>query len=166
DFDEDHQEMMTDYTDDLKSTKLDQQENEEDGDEEEMDGLFMNRDNYDEKTDLEEDKQTFRTTKLDPKENLPYDYGRIYQFPSFRTLIKQIESEQEYNQHKQDHAQELAHLLFVKGLLPHEQCLSVLNIVLNRTNDSEIIVKSKERLIFHVGFHHFSNSPIYSQHSN
>ncbi|CAF5175729.1 unnamed protein product, partial [Rotaria sp. Silwood1] len=42
-----------------------------------------------------------------------------------------------------------AHLLFVTDLLPHEQCLSVLNIVLNRTNDSEIIVKSKERLIFH-----------------
>ncbi|CAF1561327.1 unnamed protein product, partial [Rotaria sp. Silwood1] len=59
-----------------------------------------------------------------------------------------------------------AHLLFVTDLLPHEQCLSVLNIVLNRTNNSEIIVKSKERLIFHVGFRHFSTSPIYSQHSD
>ncbi|CAF4983149.1 unnamed protein product, partial [Rotaria sp. Silwood1] len=59
-----------------------------------------------------------------------------------------------------------AHLLFVTCLLPNEQYLSVLNIVLNRTNDSEIIVKSKERLIFHVGFRHFSSSPIYSQHSN
>ncbi|CAF3878842.1 unnamed protein product [Rotaria sp. Silwood1] len=61
---------------------------------------------------------------------------------------------------------ESAHLLFVTGLLPNEQCLSVLNIVLSRTSDSEIIVKSKERLIFHVGFRHFSSSPIYSQHSN
>ncbi|CAF1290913.1 unnamed protein product, partial [Rotaria sp. Silwood1] len=44
-----------------------------------------------------------------------------------------------------------AHLLFVTDLLSYEQCLSILNIVLNRTNDSEIIVKSKEHLIFHVG---------------
>ncbi|CAF1618093.1 unnamed protein product, partial [Rotaria sp. Silwood1] len=53
DFDEDHQEMMTDYADDLQSIKLDQQEHEE-----EIDELFMNRNNYAEKTDLE-DKQTF-----------------------------------------------------------------------------------------------------------
>ena len=56
--------------------------------------------------------------------------------------------------------------VFVTGLLPHEQCLSVLNIVLNRTNDSEIILKSKERLIFHVGFRRFASAPVYSQHSN
>ncbi|CAF1403847.1 unnamed protein product [Rotaria sp. Silwood1] len=61
---------------------------------------------------------------------------------------------------------EPAHHLFVTGLLPHEQYSSVLNIALNRTNDSEIIVKSKECLIFHVGFRRFSSSPIYSQHSN
>ncbi|CAF5037699.1 unnamed protein product, partial [Rotaria sp. Silwood1] len=44
--------MMTDYADDLQSIKVDQQEHEEDG--EEMDELFMNRNNYDEKTDLKE----------------------------------------------------------------------------------------------------------------
>ena len=56
--------------------------------------------------------------------------------------------------------------LFLTGLLPHEQCLSVLNIVLNRTNDSEGILKSKERLVFHIGFRRFSSSPIFSQHNN
>ncbi len=39
------------------------------------------------------------------KENLPSDYGRIYQFPNFRSMIKQIQLEQEENQTKEDHAQ-------------------------------------------------------------
>jgi hypothetical protein len=42
-------------TDDLESIQLDQQEEEE----EEMDELVINKNNYDEKFDLEEDKQTF-----------------------------------------------------------------------------------------------------------
>jgi hypothetical protein len=41
-------------TDDLESIQLDQQEEEE-----EMDELVINKNNYDEKFDLEEDKQTF-----------------------------------------------------------------------------------------------------------
>ena len=49
--------------------------------------------------------KSFRTTKWDAKENLPEDYGRIYQFPNFRGMIKQIQAEQEDNQGKGDHAQ-------------------------------------------------------------
>lgn len=39
------------------------------------------------------------------KENLPSDYGRIYSFPNFRAMIKQIQNEQENNKLKQDEVQ-------------------------------------------------------------
>ena len=60
---------------------------------------------------------------------------------------------------------EPGHHLFVVGLLPHEQCLSVLNIVLTRPNDSETILKSKEPLLFYVGHRRFVTAPIFSQHT-
>jgi len=48
--------MVTVNTDDLESIQLDQEEEEE---EEEMDEIVVNKNNYDDKFDLEEDKQTF-----------------------------------------------------------------------------------------------------------
>jgi len=48
--------MIDTNADDLESIQLDQQEEEEE--EEEMDELIINPNNYDEKFDLEEDKQT------------------------------------------------------------------------------------------------------------
>ena len=101
-------------------------------------------------------------------------------------MIKQIQSEQDQQikhhldgNHARVHRYVTLHIkdvpvqrfepgfhLFVTGLLPHEQCLSVLNIVLNRTNDSELILKSKERLVFHLGYRRFTSAPIYSQHTN
>ncbi len=49
--------MITANADDLESIQLNQQEEEEE--EEEMDELVINKNNYDDKFDLEEDKQTF-----------------------------------------------------------------------------------------------------------
>jgi len=50
--DDDQQDMITTNADDLESIQFDKEE-------EEMDEIVINKNNYDEKFDLEEDKQTF-----------------------------------------------------------------------------------------------------------
>lgn len=56
--------------------------------------------------------------------------------------------------------------LIVVGLLPYEQKMSLLNIVLKHSSMSTRPIKSKERLIFQCGFRRFAACPIFSQHTN
>ena len=56
--------------------------------------------------------------------------------------------------------------LLVFGLLPHEQKMSVLNVILKRTGNNSKPIKSKERLVFQCGFRRFVTCPIFSQHTN
>lgn len=56
--------------------------------------------------------------------------------------------------------------LAVFGLLPHEHKMSVMNVALKRTGASDEPIKSKERLIFQVGYRRFIVNPIFSQHTN
>jgi pre-rRNA-processing protein TSR1 len=53
DFEDDQQDMMTANADDLESIQLDQEEEEEEEEEEEMDEIVINKNNYDDKFDLE-----------------------------------------------------------------------------------------------------------------
>lgn len=50
---------MAANADDLESIQLNQEEEEEEEEDEEMDEVIINKNNYDENIDLEEDKQTF-----------------------------------------------------------------------------------------------------------
>ena len=54
----------------------------------------------------------------------------------------------------------------VYGLLEHEQKMSVLHVILKRHQTSTVPIKSKERMVFHVGPRRFFANPIYSQHTN
>jgi pre-rRNA-processing protein TSR1 len=66
-----------------------------------------------------------------------------------------------------DHFQgNLNHPLVLYGLLQHEQRMSVLNLVLKRHPQFSEPIKSKERLLFHVGCRRFYARPIYSSHTN
>ena len=57
--------------------------------------------------------------------------------------------------------------LVMFGLLKYENKMSVMNLVLKRVNQSayDLPIKSKERLIFHVGARRFACGPIFSQHT-
>ena len=61
--------------------------------------------------------------------------------------------------------------LVLYNILPHEQKMCVLNFVIKRAklddgNNVEDVIKSKERLIFHVGYRRFTACPVFSQHTN
>uniref|UniRef100_A0A8D2JRK2 Pre-rRNA-processing protein TSR1 homolog n=1 Tax=Sciurus vulgaris TaxID=55149 RepID=A0A8D2JRK2_SCIVU len=127
--------------------------------------------------------KSFRTSPWDPKENLPRDYARIFQFQNFtntrKSIFKEIEEKEaegaEVGWYVTLHVSEVPFSVveyFRKGapliafsLLPHEQKMSVLNMVVSRNPGNTEPVKAKEELIFHCGFRRFRASPLFSQHT-
>lgn len=129
--------------------------------------------------------ESFRTSPWDPKENLPEDYARIFQFENYERTRRRVFKELEDSLvnmygfyitiHVKDVRQDLWNAfhtananapLSVFGLLPHEHKISLMNVVLKRTGASDEPIKSKERLIFQVGYRRFIVNPIFSQHTN
>ena len=57
--------------------------------------------------------------------------------------------------------------LVLVGMLPHEQRMSVMNLVLKRsvTSRDQQAIPCKERLIFHCGYRRFTAAPTFSQHT-
>nr|XP_034305937.1 pre-rRNA-processing protein TSR1 homolog isoform X2 [Crassostrea gigas] len=125
--------------------------------------------------------KSFRTSPWDPKENLPSDFARIFQFKDFRRTKKRIMKGGEEDGvmsgwYVQIHIANVPKdfMLSYKpgmpvvifGLLQHEHKMSVLNFLLKRVPEYRPPIKSKDRLIFHVGFRRYSACPIFSQHTN
>jgi len=134
--------------------------------------------------------KSFRTSEWDPKENLPADYARIFQFANFQRTRKNVLAQAEEEELEEEmpggrsprpglyvtvhianvpkrfvHSLDGGAPLVVFQPLKHEQKMSVINVVLRTVQDAPI-VKSKEKLLFHVGFRRFSAQPIFSQHTN
>jgi len=136
--------------------------------------------------------KSFRTSEWDPKENLPTDYARIFQFANFQRTRKNVlggggggdddlDDELPGGRSPRPGLFVTVHIAnvpkrFVHSLdggsplvvfqpLKHEQKMSVINVVLRTVHDAPI-VKSKEKLLFHIGFRRFSVQPVFSQHTN
>ncbi|XP_049809647.1 pre-rRNA-processing protein TSR1 homolog [Schistocerca nitens] len=127
--------------------------------------------------------QSFRTSPWDPKENLPQDYARIFQFENFERMRKRLLKEDDMEGalvgwyitvHVKNvprhfvESHKSSDPLTIFGLLPHEQKMSLLNVVLKRPNTlgGQLPIKSKEQLIIHCGYRRFKACPIFSQHTN
>ncbi|XP_062567318.1 pre-rRNA-processing protein TSR1 homolog, partial [Saccostrea cucullata] len=125
--------------------------------------------------------KSFRTSPWDPKENLPSDYARIFQFKDFKRtkkrILKNLEDEGVMSGwYIQIHISNVPKdfitsykpgtPVVIFGLLPHEHKMSVLNFLLRRVPEYRPPIKSKDRFIFHVGFRRYSACPIFSQHTN
>ncbi|NXM54304.1 TSR1 protein, partial [Illadopsis cleaveri] len=128
--------------------------------------------------------KSFRTSPWDPKENLPRDYARIFQFQDFsrtrKNLFRQIEKEEAEGalvgwyvtlhvcnvpiSVMESFKEGKPLVLF--SLLPHEQKMSVLNFLVRRHPGNSEPVRAKEELIFHCGFRRFRASPLFSQHTS
>lgn len=131
--------------------------------------------------------QSFRTSPWDPKENLPSDYARIFQFENFDRTRKRVLDQLKDNclgampgwyitlvitnvPREMIENQKHGIPLVLYGLLPHEQKMSVLNLVLKRPAQMsfglQTPIKSKEQLVFQCGFRRFKACPVFSQHTN
>ncbi|KAF9167328.1 hypothetical protein DFQ26_004969 [Actinomortierella ambigua] len=124
--------------------------------------------------------ESFRTSPWDPYENLPLDYGRIFQFENYRRTKSRVMSQALVDGvmpgtrivlHIANVPAKVLDLyqpqrpFVVFGLLQYEHKMSVLNFVVTRTAEYEGIVKAKDPLVLHCGFRRYVVRPIYSQNS-
>ncbi|XP_068639878.1 uncharacterized protein [Aristolochia californica] len=131
--------------------------------------------------------KSFRTSSWDPKESLPSDYARIFAFDNLsrtqkHVLAKALEVDQGsececvtagsyVRLHVKKVPLDVASKLCVAsrslpvlacGLLQHESKMSVLHFSIKKHDSYETPIKSKETLIFNVGFRRFSVRPLFS----
>ncbi|RXN07618.1 pre-rRNA-processing TSR1 -like protein [Labeo rohita] len=127
--------------------------------------------------------KSFRSSPWDPLENLPLDFSRIYQFQNFermrRRILADAASEEEgamagwyVTLHIVDvplsvmESFQSGKPLVLVSLLPHEQKMSVMHMLVRQHPSNTEPIKSKEDLVFQCGFRRFRASAIFSQHTS
>ncbi|KAK7483662.1 hypothetical protein BaRGS_00025095 [Batillaria attramentaria] len=125
--------------------------------------------------------QSFRTSPWHKDEELPPDYARIYRFSNLKLLQKEILKREDPDavQPGQYITVHVANVpksfmenykpgepVVLFGMLPYEQCMSVIHFVIRRTAGFTQTIRSKDRLVFQVGYRRFSACPIFSQHTS
>lgn len=131
--------------------------------------------------------KSFRTSSWDPKESLPQEYARIFAFDNFaRTYKHALARAKEVDSESSDSCVSVGayvrlhikgvpldvatkllnkykkHPVVACGLLQHETKMSVLHFSVRKHDSYTEPIKSKESLVFHVGFRQFTSRPVFS----
>jgi pre-rRNA-processing protein TSR1 len=123
--------------------------------------------------------ESFRTSAWDPYENLPLDYGRIFQFENYkRTRARVLQQSTEEgvmpntpitlyisNVPRQLVESSTTTPFYVYGLHQHEHKMSVVHFVIQRDAEYEGIIKSKDPLMLQYGCRRYRVQPLYSEHA-
>ncbi|XP_060799982.1 pre-rRNA-processing protein TSR1 homolog isoform X2 [Neoarius graeffei] len=127
--------------------------------------------------------KSFRSSPWDPMENLPLNYSRIFQFQNFERTRRRVLAETAVEEegamvgwyvtlHIEDvpvsvmESFQAGKPLVLVSLLPHEQKMSVMHVLVRRQPGFTEPIASKEELVFQCGFRRFRASPIFSQHTS
>ncbi|KAJ1731423.1 ribosome biogenesis protein tsr1 [Coemansia sp. Benny D160-2] len=124
--------------------------------------------------------QSFRTSPWDPYENLPLDYGRIFQFENLKFTHKRVLRMAHDAPVKAGmHVRVVLRAVPAKaaasfrpdrpfvafGLMQHEHQMSVAHFTVARTEDYTAPVRSKDPMVLHYGFRRYTVHPLFSQHT-
>ncbi|RUS75269.1 hypothetical protein EGW08_016961 [Elysia chlorotica] len=134
---------------------------------------------------------SFHNTYWDPKEMLPYDYGRIYRVSKHHyKRLKKISVRTLEDSEDGDGDNLLAEpgnfvIIYVKdvpkafmdfhkaempvalfGLFKNEHKMTLVSTMISRMPNFKAPVKAKDPLVFQIGFRRFSSCPIFSEHAH
>lgn len=129
--------------------------------------------------------KSFRTSSWDPYEELPVEYGRIWEFEGFEATVRHEENQFAEDAYKlNDEKGVSSHFcaLYLRGvppdavasqpggrpfvlsnLFPSERKVSVVHSTLTRLPESKEPIKSKTDVTLHCGFRRLSARPIFSE---
>jgi len=123
--------------------------------------------------------KSFRTSPWDPKEELPRDYAKIFQFKSLKRTQQRILDEHDgitsgrfITIQVLDVPQEFVEKfnwqapIVAVGLFAMERKMSVLNFAVRRTINYAGPIASKDELIFYCGGRAFCCNPLFSEHTS
>jgi len=130
--------------------------------------------------------ESFKNSPWDLEADLPDDYEKIVHIPRFDHFRRKIVNQQaedkeeikampgqyvtvtikEFPTNLIDEHKKTGSPLVLFGLLPLEQKMSLVNLVLNsRSASHSEPIKSKDAAVFQVGFRRFVNTPVFSEHT-